>query len=101
MANIVTAQLPPLVAMARHRRQLETLLVPLPRGAAARLSSATGIPRAGLVGIAQDAPESRPLLHFLAETVPPVKVPFVEEGLRKGYEQMKTGFHEKTRYHEE
>ena len=54
-------------------------LVVLPKGAEAKLSSALGIPRVGLIGLMEGAPAASPLIEFVKQHVPEVEVPWLVE----------------------
>ena len=56
-----------------------TRLVVLPKGAEQKLGSALGIPRAGLIGLHRDAPESAALMDFVKQKVPEIEASWVEE----------------------
>ncbi|MCJ1455685.1 hypothetical protein MMC28_006041 [Mycoblastus sanguinarius] len=62
-----------------------TRLVILPKGAEDRLSSALAIPRVGLVGLIHDAPNAAPLIEFVRQHVPIVKVPLLQEASAGAY----------------
>lgn len=54
-------------------------LVPLPRGSEVRLSQAIGIPRAGMIGIARDAPGTDQLIDLVRNLVDPIVVPWLKD----------------------
>ena len=59
-------------------------LVTLPEGSTARLSMALHIPRVSILGLGRDAPNTRPLVQFIREHVPPIEIPWlknIQEGL--------------------
>lgn len=56
-----------------------TRLVPMPAGAEEKLASVLHIPRAGVVGVMQNAPGADALLAYVEEHVEVVKVPWLEE----------------------
>ena len=53
-------------------------LVTLPNSSTARLSAALNIPRASVLGLEQDAPNTQPLVEFIREHVAPVEIPWLE-----------------------
>ncbi|KAF8430468.1 hypothetical protein BGX38DRAFT_1232278 [Terfezia claveryi] len=64
-----------------------TLLVPLPKGAAAKLENALGLPNANFIGLWSTLPETgtaRTLLELVRSVVQPVKVPWLEGKLVAG-----------------
>lgn len=59
-------------------------LVTLPEGSTTRLSIALHIPRVSILGLGRDAPNTRPLVQFIREHVPPIEIPWlknIQEGL--------------------
>ncbi len=54
-------------------------LVVLPKGAKSKLSTALGIPRAGIIGLVRGAPATTPLLEFIKKRVPEVEIPWLSE----------------------
>ena len=62
-----------------------TLLVPLPKGAAAKLQNTLGLPSANFIGLWSTLPEAGTagtLLELVRRVVQPVKVPWLEGSLR-------------------
>lgn len=64
-------------------------LITLPKGADERLSAATSIPRAGLIGLVDGAPEGKSLIDFARRNVPEVEVPWLKEIARGSYRPIK------------
>jgi len=71
------SHLPRLLATASMASPSEPTirLVTLPKGSTARLSIALHIPRVSILGLGQDAPNTRPLVQFIREHVPPIETP--------------------------
>jgi ribonuclease P/MRP protein subunit POP3 len=40
-----------------------------------------GLPRAGVIGVLEDAPGASPLIEYVRENVDPVEVPWLEKAL--------------------
>ena len=83
--DALNAHLPLLVSTASHGLPLETKirLVGLPRGATGRLSAALRIPRASMIGLYSDAPNSAALVDLVRKHVSAIEVPWLK-GLREG-----------------
>lgn len=60
-------------------------LVALPKGAEARLSTALGIPRVGLVGLTDGSPYASQLIEFSRIHVPEVEIPWLQESTAGSY----------------
>ena len=60
-------------------------LVMLPKGAEERLGAALSIPRVGLIGLIDGAPESQGLIEFVRKCVPQVEVPWIQEAMAGAY----------------
>ena len=74
--------LPSLIAQIAHTQSShrpQTLLVPLSIHSEAKLSSALGIPRVGVVGVFEDAPGAEALQEYVRDNVALVDVPWVGE----------------------
>ena len=68
----------PLLVSAASTPTIPVRLVALPNGSETRLRTALGIPRVGVIGIRNDAPDATPLLNFVKEHVPTVDVPWLK-----------------------
>ena len=77
---VMHADLPLLVKTASHSKSqaLAIRLVALPSGAEARLREALDIPRVGLIGISQNAPDAQALFDLVRDNVPVVDIPWME-----------------------
>ena len=62
-----------------------TRLIPLPEGAADQLKTALGIPRVGVIGLIDGAPNASALIDFIRERVPELEVPWLEEAVKGTY----------------
>lgn len=60
-------------------------LVSLPKGAEERLSAALSIPRAGLIGLMEGAPNTDSFIEFIRQQVPEVEVPWLREAAAGAY----------------
>ncbi len=60
-------------------------LVTLPKGADERLSAAIAIPRVGLIGLLDGAPNADLIINFIRQHVPKVEVPWLDEAARGLY----------------
>lgn len=60
-------------------------LVSLPKGAEERLSAALSIPRAGLIGFIEGAPNTDSFIDFIRQQVPEVEVPWLHEAAAGAY----------------
>lgn len=60
-------------------------LISLPSGAEARLSSALGIKRVGLVGLLYDSPGALELVDVLRAQAPGVEIPWLEDSITGVY----------------
>ena len=80
-ASIMHSHLPTLIkaaSMAPASSQ-DIKLVALPKGGEAKLSSALGIPRVGLIGLMAGAPDASPLIKFVRQNVPEVEAVWLAE----------------------
>jgi ribonuclease P/MRP protein subunit POP3 len=79
--TILHAHLPQLIGMAsRAQSNLPPIrLVQLPRGCEQRLCESLGLPRAGFIGLFDDAPYSAPLLAFLMDNVSAIDIDWLKE----------------------
>ena len=57
----------------------------LAKGAEERLGAALSIPRVGLIGLIDGAPESKGLIEFVRKCVPQVEVPWIQEAMAGAY----------------
>ncbi|TLD20926.1 putative RNA-processing protein [Venturia nashicola] len=73
--------LPLLTALSskNHPALAPTRLIPLSTGSEAKLCSALGIPRVGIIGVFEDAPGAKGLVDYVRENVEVVDVPWVKE----------------------
>ena len=62
-----------------------TRLISLPEGAEVRLRSALGIPRVGLIGLMNGAPNASSLVDFIRANVPEMEVPWLQEAIKGEY----------------
>lgn len=62
-----------------------TRIISLPEGAADRLKTILGIPRVGVIGLMDGAPNASSLIDFIRQQVPELEVPWLEEGVRGTY----------------
>lgn len=85
------AHLPQLVAAASLTRPLsqQTRLVRLPQGCESRLSLSLALPRVSFIGILEDAPHSKPLVHLVRDVVPVIEVPWLKEAQKAQYMPVK------------
>lgn len=60
-------------------------LISLPKGAEERLSAALSIPRAGLIGLIEGAPNINHFIEFIRQQVPEVEVPWLHEAVAGSY----------------
>ena len=60
-------------------------LVPLASGADARLAQALGIPRVGMVGLMDNAPNTSQLIQLTRTHVPTVEIPWLKESISGGF----------------
>lgn len=79
--DLLYAHLPvlALTASTAHADKPVTRLVPMPAGAEEKLANILHIPRAGVVGVMQNAPGADALIAYVVEHVEAVKVPWLEE----------------------
>lgn len=62
-----------------------TRLVMLPKGAEERLGAALSIPRVGLIGLVDGAPNTASLLELIRQHVPEVEAPWLADAATAGY----------------
>lgn len=62
-----------------------TRIVPLPEGAADRLKAALGIPRVGMVGLIDGAPNASSLIELIRQQVPELEIPWLQEAAKGTY----------------
>ena len=60
-------------------------LVMLRKGAEKRLGASLSLPRVGLIGLIEGAPDSKGLIDFIRRCVPQVEVPWVQEAVTGQY----------------
>jgi len=60
-------------------------LVSLPKGSEERLSAALSIPRVGLIGLIEGAPNADSFIGFIRQQVPEVEVPWLHEAVAGAY----------------
>lgn len=93
-AEVIWSQLPYLAVAAAMRDGSEQIrVVPLPKGAAARLSTAVDIPRAALVGVLQGAPGASSLVEYVQEHVAAIEIPWMTSQLVADFEPTKVRMH--------
>jgi ribonuclease P/MRP protein subunit POP3 len=82
--NLVYAHLPLLCytcSVNRKDKAQQTRLVLLDPSCERTIATAMGLPRAGVIGVFEDAPGAAPLLEYVRENVNPVEVPWLEKAL--------------------
>ncbi|KAH0538144.1 hypothetical protein FGG08_005252 [Glutinoglossum americanum] len=81
---LLHAHLPLLTVTASlsHPRKPPIALVTLPKGSEARLASALGMPRVGVVGLSEGAPGSTALVEYVRESVKSVAADWLDGGNR-------------------
>ena len=62
-----------------------TRLISLPEGAGVRLKSVLGIPRVGMIGLMNSAPNASSLVEFIRANVPEMEVPWLQEAIKGEY----------------
>ena len=62
-----------------------TRLISLPEGAEVRLKSILGIPRVGMIGLMNGAPNASSLVEFIRANVPEMEVPWLQEAIKGEY----------------
>lgn len=62
-----------------------TRIISLPEEAADRLKAVLGIPRVGVIGLIDGAPNASSLIEFIREQVPELEVPWLEEAVKGTY----------------
>ncbi|KAG9678743.1 hypothetical protein KCU99_g925, partial [Aureobasidium melanogenum] len=84
MDNLVYAHLPLLcytASCAQKNKAQCTRLVLLDASCERTIATAMGLPRAGVVGVFDDAPGAAPLLEYVRDNVDPVEVPWLDKAL--------------------
>ena len=86
-SSILYSHLPVLIKTASFAPSTSPAprLTMLPRGAEERLAAALSIPRIGLIGIVDGAPDTDVLIDFARRKVPEIEVPWLDEGARGLY----------------
>lgn len=82
--NLVYSHLPLLCYTSSANQEdkaQQTRLVLLDPSSERNLAAAMGLPRAGVVGVFDDAPGAGSLLEYVRENVDPVKIPWLEKAL--------------------
>ena len=82
--NLVYAHLPLLCytsSATREDKTQQTRLVLLDPSSERTIATAMGLPRAGVIGVFDDAPGAGPLLGYVEENVDPVEIPWLEKAL--------------------
>lgn len=82
--NLVYAHLPLLCytsSATQTDKAQQTRLVLLDPSSERTIATAMGLPRAGVIGVFDDAPGAGPLLDYVKENVDPVEVPWLENAL--------------------
>lgn len=82
--NLVYAHLPLLCytsSTTQKDKTQQTRLVLLDPSSERIIAAAMGLPRAGVVGVFEDAPGAGPLLEYVKENVVPVEIPWLEKAL--------------------
>lgn len=82
-SEIVYAHLPSLcyTASLANNSSPKIRLVSLNVSAEKRIAASLGIPRAGVIGIVEDAPGATALLEYVREQVPPIEIPWISRAL--------------------
>ena len=62
-----------------------TRLISLPQGAEVRLKSILGIPRVGMIGLMNGAPNASSLVEFIRAKVPEMEVTWLQEAIKGEY----------------
>ena len=62
-----------------------TRLISLPEGAEVRLKSVLGIPRVGMIGLKNGAPNASSLVEFIRANVPEMEIPWLQEAIKGEY----------------
>lgn len=62
-----------------------TRLMSLPEGAEDRLKTVLGIPRVGMIGLIDGAPDASSLIEFIRQNVPELEVPWLQEAVKGAY----------------
>ena len=62
-----------------------TRIILLPEGAEDRLMTVLGIPRVGMVGMIDGAPNALPLIELIRQNVPDLEVPWFQEAVKAAY----------------
>lgn len=62
-----------------------TRIISLPEGAAERLKAVLGIPRVGVVGLIDGAPNASSLIELIRQQVPELEVPWLQEAVKGTY----------------
>jgi ribonuclease P/MRP protein subunit POP3 len=82
--NLVYAHLPLLcytASAAQKDKAQSTRLVMLDPSCERKIAACMGLPRAGVVGVFDDAPGTASLMDYIRENVGPVEVPWMESAL--------------------
>ena len=84
---VLYAHLPLLVRAANLAvpSSTSTRLISLPEGAEVRLKSVLGIPRVGMIGLMNGAPNASSLVEFIRANVPEMEVPWLQEAIKGEY----------------
>lgn len=62
-----------------------TKIISLPEGAEDRLKTVLGIPRVGMVGLIDGAPNASSLIEFVRQKIPELEVPWLQEAVKGAY----------------
>ena len=62
-----------------------TRLISLPEGAEVRLKSVLGIPRVGIIGLMNGAPNASSLVEYIRANVPELEAPWLQEAIKGEY----------------
>jgi ribonuclease P/MRP protein subunit POP3 len=81
--NLVYSHLPLLcyTSSTQKDKTQHTRLVLLDPSCERIIATAMGLPRAGVIGVLEDAPGASPLIEYVRENVDPVEVPWLEKAL--------------------
>lgn len=82
--NLVYAHLPLLCytsSATQKDKAQQTRMILLDPSSERTIATAMSLPRAGVIGVCEDAPGAGPLLEYVRENVNPVEIPWLEKAL--------------------
>ncbi|KAI5208976.1 hypothetical protein E4T39_01087 [Aureobasidium subglaciale] len=94
--NLVYAHLPLLCytsSVKYKEKAQQTRLVLLDSSCERTIAAAMGLPRAGVIGVFDDAPGSVSLLAYVRDNVVPIEVPWLEKALSGNWTGITTEYH--------